>query len=179
MTSSTRQDSNARGGSPLPDLGIAAEQGAKSKGPARRIHLYLGPMTEAILRQSAAPLSSRIEEVCRRYDLLIRAAVPSDFTGVEWIVLLQALRNGADGAEEMIWQRLMGWAFLHGDRVHQTYSIDATAIARRVRDGGAAMSAAILEMVERYWAFEDHFSHEQRMEVLGLAGNDSQGQLPL
>ena len=178
MTSS-RPGTGKTGSSPLAHLGIAEKDEPESKSPARRVHLYLGPMTDSLLRQSNAPQSSRIEDICRRYDLLVRAAVPQGYSGKEWIVLLQALRNGGDGAEEMIWQRLMAWAFLHGDRVQETMGIDATAISRRVRDGGAAMSAAILEMVERYWAFADEFSHEQRMEMLGLAGDDSQGQLPL
>lgn len=165
--------------SPLPGLGSTEAETPSARAGAKRIHLYLGPMTEAKLRHSRTALSSRVEEIFRRYDLLIRAAVPRELSDAEWIVLLQALKNGADGAEEMIWQRLMGWAFLHGDQVHRTYGIDATNIARRVREGGPAMSAAIMEMVDSYWSFPDQFTHEQRMEILGLLGNDPQGRLGL
>lgn len=101
-------------------------------------------------------LSSRIQAIIRRYDMIVRNCRPL-FTRVEWCAICDA-NNGVDdlllgehpsSARQMIWANVADAA--QQNDLASKWDIDADQLVARLRNLSVAESFAVYEAVRTFW----------------------------
>ena len=120
----------------------------------KKISIYAGDPIEWALRGYEDNRSGRLNEVCSRYQQIMRDATPR-WTEQEWCAVCDAL-NGywMSGVSDEASLRLY-WAEIEdADRLNglgDKWGIDAQALAREIRELPMAGKIAVAEVVGRFW----------------------------
>lgn len=158
--------SHGRGGVDQEDSPQTAGQTFYMRHWARRILLPDPPVGAAGRRGSK---SSRLEQVCRRYDQMLNAVTEHGFAVGDWVVYILALRKFDAAIEWLAWEQVMIWAETFQDQARLQYGVDAKDSATKLQSAGTIANLQVLEFVEKYWAeTPSKAPFEDRLKLLGL-----------
>jgi hypothetical protein len=124
-----------------------------------KMSIYAGPPLLAALDESDRTgchgnRSSRINSIAERYLHIVDRDCPA-LSEAQWCAICDALNGYWIDAGDIGLGVRLAWAEVEdADRLNglgKKWGIDATALARRLRDGTAGEQVAIAEVVQRFW----------------------------